>query len=295
MRSIVVEPTGFIRAAFARILSRVARPRVVAVVAALAASTACTSRDRAASMSATSGEPVTVFAAADLRFALADVARLYREQGGDSLVLVFGSTGDLTTQIINGAPADLFFAANAQAIDSLASRSMIVDSTRRVYALGRLALIARCPTTRLVSQTAGARCPAPARLEDVAAPTVQSIAIADPAHAPYGLAARQTLERAGLWKAVEQRIVLGANVSQAYQFVSTGNADVGLVALSLVARDTVLGYTLVDASLHDPLRQTVAVMAASPHQAAAIRFLHFLETPAAREAMHGFGFNEDTK
>ncbi len=299
MRSTVVESTGCIRASIVRAFSRVARPRVVmsmvAVAAALATSTACSSRDRTASGSATSVEPVTVFAAADLRFALADVARLYRAQGGDSLVLVFGSTGDLTTQIINGAPADLFFAANAPAIDSLASRSMIVDSTRRVYALGRLALIARCPTTRLVSQTADARCPAPARLEDVAASTVRSIAIADPAHAPYGLAARQALERAGLWKAVEPRIVLGANVSQAYQFVSTGNADVGLVALSLVARDTVLGHTLVDAALHDPLRQTVAVMAASAHQDAAVKFLAFLETPAAKEAMHGFGFDEDAR
>ena len=262
MRSTVVEPTGFIRAAFARILSRVARPRVVAVVAALAASTACTSRDRAASMSAASGEPVTVFAAADLRFALADVARLYREQGGDSLVLVFGSTGDLTTQIINGAPADLFFAANAQAIDSLASRSMIVDSTRRVYALGRLALIARCPTTQLVSQTAGARCPAPARLEDVAAPTVQSIAIADPAHAPYGLAARQTLERAGLWKAVEKRIVLGAKCLAGLSVREHRQCRCrprGLSSWPAIPCWLHAGGR----SLHDPLRQTVAVMAAS--------------------------------
>ncbi|BAH39926.1 MAG TPA: molybdate ABC transporter substrate-binding protein [Gemmatimonas aurantiaca] len=261
------------------------------IIAGLVALTACTPRDQAAA--AGTGTPLTVFAAADLRFALADVARLYREQGGDSLVLVFGSTGDLTTQIINGAPADVFFAANAEAIDSLAVRTMIVDSTRRVYAIGRLALIARCPTVQRVSQTSSAPCPAPARLEEVAAASVQSIAIADPAHAPYGRAARQTLERAGLWPAVEKRIVLGANVSQAYQFVSTGNADVGLVALSLVARDSVLGHTLVDASLHDPLRQTLAVLTASTHQASAAKFLAFLNTPAAKNAMHGFGFAED--
>jgi molybdate transport system substrate-binding protein len=261
------------------------------IIAGLVALTACAPRDQKAAAGA--GTPITVFAAADLRFALVDVARLYREQGGDSLVLVFGSTGDLTTQITNGAPADVFFAANAQAIDSLAARAMIVDSTRRVYAIGRLALIARCPTVQRVAQTTAARCHAPPRIEDVAAASVQSIAIADPAHAPYGKAARQALERAGLWPAVEQRIVLGSNVSQAYQFVSTGNADVGLVALSLVVRDSVLGHTLIDASLHDPLRQTLAVMASSTHQAAAAKFLAFLNTPAAKTAMHGFGFAED--
>ncbi len=265
-----------------------------------AAGIACTTREQTAAADGTgatqrasaAATAVTIFAAADLRFALADVAARYREQGGDSLILVFGSTGDLTTQIINGAPADLFFAANAAAIDSLARRAMIVDSTRRVYALGRLALIARCPATRMAAHTTETPCPPPARLEDVTAPGIRSIAIADPAHAPYGLAARQVLERAGLWTTVASRIVLGANVAQAYQFVSTGNADVGLVALSLVARDTVLGHTLVNASLHDPLRQTVAVLSASPHQAAALRFLEFLTTPVAREAMHGFGFNE---
>ncbi|HEY0929127.1 MAG TPA: molybdate ABC transporter substrate-binding protein [Gemmatimonas sp.] len=239
------------------------------------------------------GVVLTAFAAADLRFALVDIAKLYREQGGDSLVLVFGSTGDLTTQIVNGAPADVFFAANAQAIDTLAARQMIVDSTRRVYALGRLALIARCPTVRLVSQSTAAPCPAPARLQDIAESTVKSIAIADPAHAPYGLAAKQALERAGLWKAVEQRIVMGANVAQAYQFVSTGNADVGLVALSLVARESLLGHTLVDATLHDPLRQTVAVLSASTQQPAAVKFLAFLQSKAAQDAMHGFGFASD--
>ena len=241
----------------------------------------------------TGSDPVTVFAAADLRFALAEMAQRYRTQGGDSLVLVFGSTGDLTTQIINGAPADLFFAANAAAIDSLAARKMIVDSTRRVYALGRLALIARCPTTRLVSQTSGAPCPAPARLQDVAAASVRSIAIADPAHAPYGLAARQVLERAGIWESVQQRIVMGANVAQAYQFVSTGNADMGLVALSLVARDSVLGHTLIDPALHDPLRQTVAVMSGSTRQQAAMAFLAYFTTPPAQEVMHGAGFDRE--
>lgn len=89
--------------------------------------------------SAASG-PVLVYAASDLRDALADLARHYRAGGGDSLVLVFGSTGELTTQIMNGAPADIFFAANAKAIDDLAGKGLVIDSTRAVYAIGRLAV-----------------------------------------------------------------------------------------------------------------------------------------------------------
>ena len=230
-------------------------------------------------------EPLLVFAASDLRYALADVAARYRASGGDSAVLVFGSTGDLATQIANGAPADVFFAANAEAVDDLARRRLLVDGTRAVYAIGKLALVARCsdPVPN------APRCPTLA-LADLATPAVKVVAIADPAHAPYGKAARQALERAGLLERVRPKLVLGANITQAYQFVETGNADAGLVAVSLALRTPGRAYALVDSTLYDPLRQTVAVPSSSAHQAAAVRFLRYVRGADGQSAMRRYGF-----
>lgn len=253
---------------------RVARFTLCAAVVALVCAS-CTSE------SAADG-PLVVFAASDLRDALRDVADTYRAAGGDSAVLVFGSTGDLRVQITNGAPADLFFAANADAIDSLAAHDRIIASTRTVYAIGRVALIARCPTHVTPCPTL--------RFADLADAAVKSVAIAEPSHAPYGLAAKQALERAGLWSRVEPKLVRGANVSQAEQFVSTGNADAGLVALSLVLRTPGRVYTLVDSSLHAPLLQTVAVIRGSAHREAATRFLAYLASDAGQATMKRFGF-----
>lgn len=255
--------------------------RLAALVAlCLTTTTACARGDGARTA------PLVVFAASDLRDALGELARDHRAAGGDSVVLVFGSTGDLAAQVAAGAPADLLFAANAQAIDALAAEGLVVDSTRAVYAIGRLAIVAPCDTT------AGRReapCRAPT-LGELAGPAVRTVAIADPSHAPYGMAARQALERAGLWDAVQAKLVLGANVSQAEQFVATGNADAGIVARSLVLRTPGRPHEVVDAALHDPLRQTVAVVAASRRTGAAGRFLAHLRSPRGQAVMHRYGF-----
>jgi molybdate transport system substrate-binding protein len=226
---------------------------------------------------APASDPLIVFAASDLRDALTEIAAAHRAAGGDSATLVFGSTGELATQIANGAPADLFFAANAAAIDTLAARGALLDSTRAVYAIGRVAVIGSC----------GARA---CTLDDLTGPNVQRVAIANPAHAPYGLAAKQALERAGLWTRLEPRLVLGNTVSQAEQFVTSGNADAGLVALSLAMRAKDRPYTLVDSALHAPLRQTVAVTRSSPRVPAAVRFLRFATGDHGRELLARYGF-----
>ncbi len=265
-------------------------PMACALIMLVSAS-ACTRDARDQGAATHTGEPVLVFAASDLRDALADLAQRYRAGGGDSLVLVFGSTGELTTQIMNGAPADVFFAANAKAIDDLAGKGLVIDSTRSVYAIGRLVVIARCAAA-LYDSLASA-CPK-LTLQDLAAARVQTVAIADPSHAPYGLAAKQALERADLWSRVHPKIVMGANISQAEQFVATGNADAGVIALSLVLRTPGRAYTLVDSALHDPLRQTVAVIANSARRDAAVRFLNFLDTGEATAIMQQYGFTVPT-
>jgi molybdate transport system substrate-binding protein len=260
------------------------------VLFALASVVSC-GRESGSASTREADEPVLVFAASDLRDALAELARRYRTDGGDSIVLVFGSTGDLVTQIINGAPADIFFAANAKAIDDLAERGRVIDSTRAIYAIGRLAVVASCAPALRDSMPSA--CPT-ITLPELANPQIRKVAIADPAHAPYGLAARQALERSNLWTRVQPRIVMGANISQAEQFVATGNADAGLISLSLLKRTPGRVYTLVDSALHDPLRQTVAVMSSSRRVNAAVRFLSFMSTELARSIMLNYGLNPPT-
>lgn len=229
-------------------------------------------------------EPLLVFAASDLRDALGEVAALHRRTGGDSAVLVFGSSGDLRAQIAAGAPADLFFSADARAVDELEAAGRIVPGSRQVYAIGRLA-VAWPPRADDGDSVV-------MRLESLAEPHIRTVAIANPAHAPYGRAAKQALERAGLWARVEPKLVLGATVSHAEQMVRTGNADAGLVALSLVRRGAWLPYALVDSALHDPLRQTVAIVATTTRQRDAEAFLRTLANQDGQAIMRRFGFDE---
>ncbi len=228
--------------------------------------------------------PLLVFAAADLREALPEVAAAYRRAGGDSVTLVFGATSDLATQIANGAPADAFFAADQAAIAGLAARRAVVGGTSRVYAVGRLALVmAR-------GATAGGA-PEASRLADLARPGVRTVVIADPAHAPYGRAARQALERAGLWDAVRAKVVYAPNVAQAYRFVVGGNADAGIVArASLGAAAPGAAYALVDTTLYAPIRQAAAVVASSAQPAAAARFVEYATGAPGFAVLRRYGF-----
>ena len=223
-------------------------------------------------------EPLLILAAADLQAAFAEVATRYEEQTGQTVRMVFGSTGNLTAQIENGAPADLFFAANEGFLDRLAAGGLIVEDSRRPYALGRLAL---------VWDTAA---PPPATLADLARPAYGTIAIANPEHAPYGMAAREALQAVGVWERVVPRLVQGENIAQTYQFVQTGNADAGLVALGLVMGPESRPHLLIPDSLHAPLRQAAAVIRSGANAAEARRFLDFVTGAEGREILGRYGF-----
>lgn len=223
--------------------------------------------------------PLLVFAAADLREALPEVAAAYRRAGGDSVVVTFAATGTLAAQITDGAPADLFFSADEATLARLAAQHTVVDRTRRVYAVGRLALV----TARGV--------PPVVQLAELTRPAVRTVAIADPAHAPYGRAAQQALEHAGLWDQLRPKLVYAPNVAQAFRFVQGGNADAGLIARSaLGAGETSAAYTLVDTALYAPIRQAAAVVASSEEPAAAVRFLDYATGSAGFTVLRRYGF-----
>jgi len=226
---------------------------------------------------------LTVFAAADLGPAFRRLIPEFETTSGAKVVLVPGSTGILSQQIRNGAPADLFFAASQGAIDDLIAgdtktgNPLVLAKSRTVYARGRLAIITLKSASRRVSG-----------ISDLADPKIRRVAIANPAHAPYGLAAEQALQSAGLWAAIQTRLVYGENVQQAVQFVQSGSADAGIVARSLVDASD-LDWQLVDASLHQPLNQTAIILARSKQPMLAEKFLDFIKGPGGR-VMKQFGF-----
>ncbi len=223
-------------------------------------------------------DALTVFAASDLQPVLPEIAERFTESGGPPLRLVFGSSGNLATQIAHGAPADVYLSASLAFVDGLIDGGHARAESRTPYSVGRLVLIARSGL------------PAPRELAELESSLYSVISIANPAHAPYGMAARQALESAGLTRVVEPRLVLGDNVVHAYQLVGTGSADAGLVALSLVrARDGDQGI-LVDAALHDPILQVGAVVTGSGRPETAAAFLRYLLRSEAQEILARYGF-----
>jgi molybdate transport system substrate-binding protein len=225
-------------------------------------------------------EPVLVYAAADLEAAFRDLVPRYEQRGGGRVALVLGSTGNLTAQIEQGAPADAFFAANERFIDRLGAGGLIEEGSRRVYARGRIALVW------------GAGAPVPADPRDLARPEYRSIAIANPEHAPYGVAAREALQALGIWDRLRPRLVYGENIAQALQFVASRNAEAGIVALGLVTGPRARPHLLIDAGLHAPLRQAAGVIRGSPRADRALRFLEYVMSDEGQAILREYGFEE---
>jgi molybdate transport system substrate-binding protein len=226
----------------------------------------------------TRGDELLVAAASDLQFAFTEIGQRWEAQTGQRVTFSFGSTGNLTAQIENGAPFDVFAAANVAYIERLREKGLIIPDTQQLYAQGRIVLA--------VNRASGVQV---TRLEDLLGPEVTRVAIANPAHAPYGVAAMQALQRAGVWERVQPKLVYGENVRQALQFVQTGNVPVGIVARSIADVPEVT-WTLIDAGLHEPINQAMAVVRGTPHEEAARAFIAFVNGPQGREIMKKYGF-----
>ncbi len=223
----------------------------------------------------------TIAAAADLRFALEDIAEIYREQHPDhAFEIIYGSSGKMTTQIMNGAPYDIFFSADIAFPERLQAAGFTATDPE-VYAIGRIVIW---------SNTLDA---SELRLEDLPTdPRIRRIAIAQPSHAPYGLRAQEAMESAGVWEAVQRLLVFGENIAHTAQMVESGAANVGFIALSL-ARFPAMArhpYSLIDATLHEPLTQAYIVTKRAENNEAARIFARFMETDAAHEIMERYGF-----
>jgi molybdate transport system substrate-binding protein len=224
-----------------------------------------------------------VAAAADLRYAFEEMGDAFHRAAGVPVTFSFGSSGQLAFQVEHGAPFDLLFSANEAFVWRLAERGFVVPDSVQLYAVGRIVLWVRRESVLPVQQGL-------ALLVDS---RVRYVAMANPEHAPYGEAARQALARSGVLGRVRGKLVYGENVGSALQLVQSGNADVGIVALSLALAPPVSSvgrFWLVPDRLHDPIRQGAGVVARSPRQGEAYRFLRFVNGPQGRPIMRRYGF-----
>jgi molybdate transport system substrate-binding protein len=248
---------------------------LAALVLALACVTAC--KDK--SSTTTAHDELTIAAASDLTPAFEEIGREFESANKTKVVFTFGSTGMLTRQIENGAPFDLFAAANVSYIDELDKKGLIISDSKAVYARGRITLWT--PGTSNIRLQG---------IEDLARPEVMRIAIANPDHAPYGLAAKQALESAGIWDRVKPKLVFADNIRQTFQYAATGNVDVAIVSLSL-STESRGRWTLIPEELHQPIDQGLGIIKTTKNEKAARAFAEFLSGPQGQAIMKKYGFS----
>jgi molybdate transport system substrate-binding protein len=250
----------------------------VAVVAS-ASIFACMMGSRASADSS----PLRVAAASDLAQAFKEVGAAWEKKSGDKVVFSFGSTGLLEKQLVEGAPFDLFAAANVSFADDAIKAGVCTADSKTLYARGRLVVWWR--------KDNDARVAPPKSLADLADKRFVKIAIANPAHAPYGKAAQEALTKAGVWSAVQPKLVYGENIQQTLQFAQSGNAEAALVALSLALVAPDGDSIAVDEKLHTPIDQALVTCG---HDAARTRrarsFAAFVASPDGRNIMRRYGF-----
>lgn len=228
---------------------------------------------------------VRVAAAADLRFALDEVLVAFGGANAEVTVEVtYGSSGNLYAQVANGAPFDVFFSADAEYPRQLEVAGLAEPGTTRPYAVGQI--VTWVPASSALDVEGRG-------LRLLIDPSVRTVAIANPEHAPYGRAAAAAMRSAGIYEAVEPKLVLGENVSQAAQFVESGNADVGVIALSLALATTLRDkgrFTIVPIDSYPRLEQGAVVLGSAADQEAAAAFLDFVLGPEGRSVLDRYGF-----
>jgi molybdate transport system substrate-binding protein len=233
---------------------------------------------------AASAAEIKVAAAADLTFAFQDVAARFQEQTGNSIKLTYGSSGNFFAQIQNGAPFDLFFSADVGYPKKLEAAGLIEPGTIYEYASGKLVIWV--PNASNLDLSRG--------LATLLDPGIRKIAIANPQHAPYGIAAVAAMRHAAVYDKIKSKLVLGENISQAAEFVQSGNADAGILALSLALAPAMKDkgrYVEIPATDYPPIIQAAAILKSSRNQQLANQFMKFIKQPDTIALMARYGFS----
>ncbi|MDE3242318.1 MAG: molybdate ABC transporter substrate-binding protein [Nitrospirota bacterium] len=234
--------------------------------------------------SVAAGNDLTIAAASDLSFAFKDLVAEFEKASGTHVKLSLGSSGNFFSQIQHGAPYDLYFSADVRYPQKLEQTGYAVPGTLYKYAVGRI-VVWTPKSSPLDVEKLG--------MEALLAPSIKKIAVANPKHAPYGRAAIAAMEHFKIHDRVKDKLVLGENISQAAQFVESGAADIGIIALSLAlapAMKEAGQYWEVPADAHPPLEQGTVILTSAKNPPAAKAFLDFLKGPQGREIMQRYGF-----
>lgn len=223
-------------------------------------------------------EPVRIAVASNFTHAMQDIKKQFEQQTEHEVELIFGSTGKIYAQIINGAPFDAFFAADALRPERLEQEGRIQPDSRFSYAFGRIVLWS--PDSKLMVEQG----------KVLADGHFRHLAIANPRLAPYGTAAKQVLEARGVWQKLQGRIVRGENIGQTFQFVISGNAELGFIALSQLksqANTDQGSHWLVPTDLYAPIEQQAVQLT---DKAVASAFMDFVKSDAAKQIIHRYGY-----
>jgi molybdate transport system substrate-binding protein len=219
---------------------------------------------------------IQVAAASDLTLAFEELGKLFEQRSGQKVTFSFAASGALAKQLGQGAPFDLFAAASSSFAEQAVQSGACDGSSKVLYARGHLVAWSKNRELKALS--------------DLASADVQRIAIANPDHAPYGKAAREALTKVGVWSAIESKIVQAENVRQALQFAETGNADVALVAFSLVAQSQTGHRLAIDPSLHAAIEQTLVVCRRGKNEQGGRAFAQLVESAEGRRVLERYGF-----
>ena len=226
-------------------------------------------------------EKISVVAASDLKFAMDEIATIFKAANpGEEVEVTYGSSGKFHTQIQQGAPYDLFFSADIALPRELVKSGLAVSDVKP-YAFGRIVLWSASMDASKMT------------LASLTDPKIAHIAIANPKHAPYGKRAEEALRASGLLEKVESKLVYGENIAQTAQFVQTGNAEVGVIALALAINPELAnkgGYYLIPDKLHEPLEQGYVITKRAENNALAKRFADYMGSKPARAVMTKYGF-----
>lgn len=232
-----------------------------------------------------SAQEITVAAAADLSTAFPGIVASYTKQTGQTVKLSFGSSGNLTTQIQNGAPFDVFFSADESYPAQLIEKGLAEKDSLYRYAVGRLVLWVPNDVPLDVQKLG---------IQALLDPAVKKISIANPLHAPYGRAAEAAIKHFGVYDQIAAKLVLGENVSQAAQFVESGNAQAGLIALSHALSPALKDkghYWSVPLDAYPTLNQAAVVLSKSKQPESARKFLNFVRGPETTSLLKSYGFS----
>jgi len=220
-----------------------------------------------------------IAAAADLTLAFKEIATQFEQETKIPTEITFGSTGTTAMQIENGAPYDVFAAADVSYIDGLNKKGLILDGTQQLYGQGRIGIATLKGSNLEIKE-----------LKDLMDnPKIKKIAIAEPSHAPYGKAAKQAFEHLNLWDKVQSKMVYGQNIQDTLSTLKSGNVDTAIIALSIYKAEEV-DFTLIDGSWHDPLNQTMAILKSTKQEDNSRKFVAFVNGEKGRVVMKKYGF-----